>query len=106
MNRKLCQIIIISKPRISVAFVQDIYHYIHYFSQKGKLVLRSLLLEGRYFRGDPYFQDLLTLATFHRYFQRFATFEGSLILELYSNIPSLGILPDSLTFFIPLKFFA
>ena len=75
MNRKLCQIIIISKPRISVVFVQDIYH-IHYFSQKGKLVLRSLLLEGRYFCGDPYFQDLLTPATFHRYFQRFATLRG------------------------------
>ena len=90
-----------------MAFVLDIYH-IHYFSQKGKLVLRSLLLEGRYFPGDPYFQDLLTPATFHRYFQRFATFEGSLILELYCNIPFLrGILPYSLTlhFFHSLEVF-
>ena len=81
-----------------MAFVLDIYH-IHYFSQKGKLVLRSLLLEGRYFPGDPYFQDLLTPATFHRYFQRFATFEGSLIIFWNFTVifPSLGILPDSLT---------
>ena len=55
--------IVINKPRISVAFVQDIYH-IHYFMQKGKLVLRSLLLKGRYFRGDSHFQDLLTPVTF------------------------------------------
>ena len=34
--------------RISVAFVQDIHH-IRYFMQKGKLVLRSLLSEGRYY---------------------------------------------------------
>ena len=75
-----------------MAFVQDIYH-IRYFSQKGKLVLRSLLLEGHYFREDPYFQDLLTSATFHRYFQRFATFEGSLISKLYCNIPFPGHSP-------------
>ena len=58
-----------------MAFVQDIYH-IHYFSQKGKLVLRSLLLEGHYFRGDPYFQDLL------EHLQHFiATFRGWLLLR-------------------------
>ena len=80
-----------------MAFVLDIYH-IHYFSQKGKLVLRSLLLEGHYFPGDPYFQDLLTPATFHRYFQRFATFEGSLIVELYFNIPFPGHSPLFINF--------
>jgi len=47
---KECQIITINKPRIRVAFVQDIYQ-ICYFWQKGKLVLRSLLLEGHYFLG-------------------------------------------------------
>ena len=34
-------------------------------------------MEGRYFR------DLLTPVTFCRYFLRFATFEGSLLSELY-----------------------
>ena len=43
-------IIIINKPQISVALVQDICH-IRYFLQKEKLVLRSLLSEGRYFQG-------------------------------------------------------
>ena len=74
--------IIINKPRISVAFVQDIYHICH-FLQKGKLVLGSLLSEGCYFRGDCYFGDLLTPVTFYHYFQRFATFEGLLLSELY-----------------------
>ena len=41
-----CSIIIINISRISVAFFQDIY-----FLQKGKLVLRSLLSEGRYLGG-------------------------------------------------------
>ena len=44
-----CKIIINNKPRISVAFVQDIYRY---------------------------FWDLLTPVTSYRYFERFATFEG------------------------------
>ena len=55
------KIIIISKPRISV---QDIYHT-HYFLQREKLVLRSLLSEGRYFRGNSYFRDLLTPVIFY-----------------------------------------
>ena len=55
-------IIIINKPQISVALVQDICH-IRYFLQKEKLVLRSLLSEGRYFQGRGgggcrYFWDL------------------------------------------------
>ena len=74
----------INKPRISVAFVQDIYH-ICYFLQKGKLVLRSLLLEGCYFQGDCYFQYLLTPMTFYHYFQRLAAFEGLLPSELYGS---------------------
>ena len=49
-----CKIIIINKPRITVAFVQDIY-YIRYFFPEGKLVLRSLPSEGRYFRGGSLF---------------------------------------------------
>ena len=48
-----------------MAFVQDIY-YIRYFFPEGKLVLRSLPSEGRYFRGDRYFRDLLTPVTFYR----------------------------------------
>lgn len=72
--------IIINKPRISVAFVQDIYH-ICYFLQKGKLVVGSLLSEGRYFPG---IWDLLTPVTFYHYFRRFATFEGLLLSELYA----------------------
>ena len=51
-----CQIII----RINEAFVHDqesIARVI--FFKKGKLVLRSLLSEGCYFRGEPYFRDLL-----------------------------------------------
>ena len=64
---------------------QDIYH-ISYFLQKGKLVLRSLLSEGRYFGGDGNFRDLLTPVTFYHYFRRFATFEGSLLLELYDSL--------------------
>ena len=77
--------------RISVAFVQDIHH-IRYFMQKGKLVLRSLLSEGRYyylFLGggvDRYFRDLLTPVTFYDYFPKFATFVGSLLLELYGSL--------------------
>ena len=47
MNKNV-KIIIITKPRISV---QDIYHT-RYFLQKGKFVLRSLLSEGSYFRGE------------------------------------------------------
>ena len=34
-----------------------------FFLQKGKLVLRSLLLEGRYFRGDRYFRRVVTFGT-------------------------------------------
>ena len=71
-----CQIIIVKKPRISVAFVQDIYH-IRYFLQKGKLNLRSLL------------SGLLTPVTFYRYFRRLATFEGSL-LGNFMDIPLSG----------------
>ena len=61
--------------------VHDIYH-VRYFLQKEELVL---LLEGGYFQGDRYFQDLLTLVTFYRYFRRFATFKGLLLLELYGS---------------------
>ena len=42
------------------------------FLQKGKLVLRSLLSEGRYFRGDRY--CLVTPVTFFRYFRGVVTF--------------------------------
>ena len=43
------------------------------FLQKGKYlsVLKSLLSEDRYFRGDCYFRDLLTPVTFYLYFRRF-----------------------------------
>ena len=66
-----------------MAFFQDIY-----FLQKGKLVLRSLLSEGRYLGGggDGNFRDLLTPVTFYHYLRRFATFEGSLLLELYDSL--------------------
>ena len=65
-----------------MAFLEDIYH-IRYFLQKGKFVLRFLLSEDRFFRGDLYFRDLLTPVTFYRYFRRFASVEGSLLSELY-----------------------
>ena len=68
-----------------MAIFQDIYH-ISYFFQKRKLVLKSLLSEGRYFGGDSNFRDLLTPVTFYHYFQRFATFEASLLLELYNSL--------------------
>ena len=51
-----------NKPKISVAFVQDMHH-ICYFLQKEKLAFRSLLSESHYFSGDRYFQDLLTPVT-------------------------------------------
>ena len=44
--------------------------------------MRSLLSEGRYFRGDSHFRDSLTSVTFYCYFRRFAFFEGSLLSEL------------------------
>ena len=100
-----------------MAFVQDIYH-IRYFLLKGKLVLRSLLSEVRYFRGDHYFGDLLR--PIYTYFWRFATFEGSLLSELYGctdeyllkinwwtkqvchrSIKSISIRPDFITDFCP-----
>ena len=56
-----CQIIIID--------VQAIYH-IRYFLQKGELASRSLLSEGRYFRGSMLSGFLLTPVTFYRYFLR------------------------------------
>ena len=57
-----CQIVIID--------VQAIYH-IRYFLQKGKLASRSLLSEGRYFRGGSLLSGvLLTPVTFYRYFRR------------------------------------
>ena len=64
-----------NKPKISVAFVQDMHH-ICYFLQKEKLAFRFLLSESHYFSGDRYFQDLLTPVTFYHYLRRFATFEG------------------------------
>ena len=65
-----------------MAFVQGIYH-ICYFFAKRKLVLRSVLSEGHYFQGEHYFWELLTPVTFYGYFQRFATFKGPLLSELY-----------------------
>ena len=45
-----------------------------FFAKMGKLVLRSLLLEGCYFRKD-------------RYIQKFATFKGLLLSELFVTCP-------------------
>ena len=56
-----------------------------FFLQKGKLVLRSLLSEGRYFRGNRYFRDLLTPVTLYPFFRTFATCEGSLLSLLYGS---------------------
>ena len=72
-----CSIIIINISRISVAFFQDIY-----FLQKGKLVLRSLLSEGRYLAGGGGWQlsgfantcDILSLPSEVRYFRGVVTF--------------------------------
>ena len=65
-----------------MAFLQDHQSVIIFF-QKGKLVLRSLLSEGRYFRGDSHFRDSLTSVTFYATFGgSFASFEGSLLSEL------------------------
>ena len=65
---------------ISVAFFQDIYH-ISYFLQKGKLVLRSLLSEGRYFGGGGWQLsgfantcDNVSLLSEVRYFRGVVTF--------------------------------
>ena len=58
-----------------MAFVQDIYHSVFFFSfpaEKEISFVASIPSEGRYFR------DLLTPVTFYRYFRRFATFKGSL----------------------------
>ena len=68
-----------------MAFVQDIYH-IRYILQKGKLVFEVSTFGGRYFRENRYFPDLLTLMTFYRFiFGSLATFEGTLLSELYLN---------------------
>ena len=64
-----------------MAFLQDIYLIRFFFLQKGKLVLRPLLSEGRYYyyllfffgRGSLIW-NLLTPVTFYRYFLRFVTF--------------------------------
>ena len=72
-----CSIIIINISRISLAFFQDIY-----FLQKGKLVLRSLLSEGRYLGGGGGWQhsgfantcDILSLLSKVRYFRGVVTF--------------------------------
>ena len=56
-----------------MAFLQD-HQSVIIFLQKGKLVLRSLLSEGRYFRGDSHFRDSLTSVTFYCYFRRFVRF--------------------------------
>ena len=72
-----CSIIIINISRISVAFFQDIY-----FLQKGKLVLRSLLSEGRYLGEGGGWQlsgfantcDILSLPSEVRYFRGVVTF--------------------------------
>ena len=71
-----CSIIIINISRISVAFFQDIY-----FLQKGKLVLRSLLSEGRYLVGGGWQHsgfantcDILSLLSKVRYFRGVVTF--------------------------------
>ena len=50
--------------------------------------MRSLLSEGRYFRGDRYFRDLLTPVTLYRFFRTFATCEGSLHSLLYGSYGS------------------
>ena len=73
-----CSIIIINISRISVAFFQDIY-----FLQKGKLVLRSLLSEGRYLGEGGGWQlsgfantcDILSLPSEVRYFRGVVTFK-------------------------------
>ena len=72
-----CSVIIINISRISVAFFQDIY-----FLQKGKLVLRSLLSEGRYLGEGGGWQlsgfantcDILSLPSEVRYFRGVVTF--------------------------------
>ena len=72
-----CSIIIINISRISVAFFQDIH-----FLQKGKLVLRSLLSEGRYLGEGGGWQlsgfantcDILSLPSEVRYFRGVVTF--------------------------------
>ena len=72
-----CSIIIINISRIRVAFFQDIY-----FLQKGKLVLRSLLSEGRYLGEGGGWQlsgfantcDILSLPSEVRYFRGVVTF--------------------------------
>ena len=74
---------IINYPRISVAFVQDIYHPLFFRKREISFVVSTF--GGTLFSGDCYFQDLQTPVTFssYRYFRRFATFEGSLPLEFY-----------------------
>ena len=90
-----CQIIIIivNKPQINVAFLQDIYLIrFFFFLQKGKLVLRPLLSEGRYYYYYYYYYlffffwegvanlgfanscDVLSLLSEVRYFQGVVTF--------------------------------
>ena len=54
------------------------------FLQKGKLVLRSLLSEGRYFRGDLY--CLVTPVTFYRYFRGVVTFGTLRTFEFVNEV--------------------
>ena len=75
-----CQMIIINKPRISEAFVQDIYHTLCF--AKREISFEVSTFGGSLFWGDRYFRDLLTPVTYNF----IASFEGSLISELYGNL--------------------
>ena len=74
---------IINQPRISVAFVQDIYHPLFFAKREISFVVSTF--GGSLFSGDCCFQDWQTPVTFssYRYFRRFVSFEGSLLSEFY-----------------------
>ena len=73
-------IIIMNKPRISEAFVQDIYHTLRF--AKSEISFKISTFGGSWFWGDRYFRDLLTPVTFYHFFRgvvNFGTLRQSVI---------------------------
>ena len=59
-----------------------IYHF-RYFLLKREITFEVATFGGSLFSGGHYFRDFLTPVKFYRYIRRVATFEGSLLSELY-----------------------
>ena len=74
--------IIMNKPRISEAFVQDIYQTLCF--AKREISFEVSTFGGLLFWGDRHFRDLLTPVTFYRFFRGIVNF-GT--LRLICNLP-------------------